>query len=507
MDRLQLLKNINFGSQVAEDEISSLQDYFVATDQWSRIERGEVDLVRGEKGAGKSAIYLLLEKRRDNFFDQNVVIVSGENPRGATVFKDLISDPPASEREFIVLWKLYILSIVAHEMRSYGISEAPASEVYAALEDAKLLDRVMNLAGLLRSAQSFARRLLGIKAIEGGLEIDPNTGATGIVGKISLQEPTTELRSSGINSIDGMFEKLNRSLDLSNFTVWVLLDRLDVAFADSHELEANAIRALVRAYGDLRSFNRLSLKIFLREDIWKRVTESGFREASHVIRFVVMGWSTPMLLNLLMRRLLNNPAFVESFAINKDEILNNADQQVALFRRVFPEQVEQGSRKAATFDWMVARCADATGNTAPREMIHLLNSLREEEIRRLERGENVAPGDQIFDRSVFKLALPRVSETRLNTYLYAEYPEERPSIEKLVGEKTEQTPESLAEIWGVSRDDAIQKAQILVKLGFFQVRGTRQEPTYWVPFLYRDALKMVQGKAGAASTDAEENDD
>ena len=39
------------------------------------------------------------------------LILGPGRPRGATVFKDLVADPPASEQEFIVLWKLYILGI------------------------------------------------------------------------------------------------------------------------------------------------------------------------------------------------------------------------------------------------------------------------------------------------------------------------------------------------------------------------------------------------------------
>jgi hypothetical protein len=213
-----------------------------------------------------------------------------------------------------------------------------------------------------------------------------------------------------------------------------------------------------------------------------------------------------MLLNLTMRRVLSNDVLTAELGVDKDDVLADAAKQTALFERLFPAQVEQGARKAATFDWMVGRCADGTGNTAPRELIHLLNCIRDEEIRRLERGENPAPDDQLFDRSVFKQALPTVSETRLNTYLYAEYPAERPFIEKLQGEKTEQTPESLAEIWGLSREEAVAKAQQLVALGFFQTRGTRAEPTYWVPFLYRDALNMVQGRAGAAGGEQEEEE-
>jgi hypothetical protein len=32
-------------------------------------------------------------------------------------------------------------------------------------------------------------------------------------------------------------------------------------------------------------------------------------------------------------------------------------------------------------------------------------------------------------------------------------------------------------------------------VGFFERRGTAGDPDYWVPFLYRDALGLVQGEA------------
>lgn len=448
----------------------------------------------------------MLDKNKSQLFDKNVLIISGENPRGTTVFKDLISDPPASESEFVTLWKLYTLTIICFEMREYGISGGELGSVFGALEDAKLLERELNLSGLLRMAQALARRLLRAK-YEYEVPIDQMTGTpTGIIGRISLQETSTELRSQGITSLDGMFAIVNDALEASRFTVWILLDRLDVAFAESHQLEANAIRALIRVYSDIRALRKISLKVFLREDIWNRVTSGGLREASHITRFEIMRWTHPMLLHLTMRRILSNDVLNKELGIDKEAVLSDAAKQKDLFYRLFPAQVERGEKRATTFDWMVGRCADATGNTAPRELIHLLNCVRDEEIRRLERGESQAPDDQLFDSSVFKQALPTVSGTRLNTYLFAEYPSEKPFLERLRGEKTEQTIESLMEIWGVERAEAVDKAQQLVSLGFFQARGTRAEPTFWVPFLYRDSLNLVQGKAGTSQSSIDEED-
>src|SRR5687768_8526063 len=100
MDRLTLLKSLSFGAQVAEEETSELANYFVETDQWLRIYNGEIDVVRGPKGAGKSAIYSLLTAKADEFFDKRILLVSAERPRGTPVFKDLETDPPTSEIQF-----------------------------------------------------------------------------------------------------------------------------------------------------------------------------------------------------------------------------------------------------------------------------------------------------------------------------------------------------------------------------------------------------------------------
>jgi hypothetical protein len=210
-------------------------------------------------------------------------------------------------------------------------------------------------------------------------------------------------------SINNLFSVVSKTLNDENWKIWVLLDRLDVAFIDNHELEANALRALMRLYNDMKAFDNISIKIFIREDIWKRVTQGGFREASHIVRFVLLDWSPPSILNLLMRRVLSNDIIVDQFGINMSAILQNTSKQEELFSRLFPAQVEQGPQKATTFKWMITRCADGTKKTTPREIIHLLNCLREQEVSRLEQGGAAAPGDQLFDRSVFKLALPTVS--------------------------------------------------------------------------------------------------
>jgi hypothetical protein len=166
MDRLRLLRELSFGAQVAEEETSELADYFVETDQWLRIFGGEVDVIRGHKGAGKSAIYLLLSTRTDQLFDKGILLVSAEKPRGTPVFKDLITEPPASEAEFIGLWKLYIVTLIAQRMKEFDVKGAAAERLYQSLADQGLFDADADLSRMFRMVKEYARRWLAPKAVE-----------------------------------------------------------------------------------------------------------------------------------------------------------------------------------------------------------------------------------------------------------------------------------------------------------------------------------------------------
>lgn len=121
MIKLEILKAMRFGERIAEEELNDLEKYFVATDQWNRVYSGEVDVVYGPKGSGKSAIYTLLDKKKTELFDRNILICSAENLRGSTAFSEIVSDPPPSERSFVALWKLYFLIISASTLREYGV--------------------------------------------------------------------------------------------------------------------------------------------------------------------------------------------------------------------------------------------------------------------------------------------------------------------------------------------------------------------------------------------------
>lgn len=261
------------------------------------------------------------------------------------------------------------------------------------------------------------------------------------------------------------------------------------------ELERNALPALFRVYLDLSAYRRISLKIFLRNDIWRRITEGGFREASHITRHVTISWTSQSLLNLIVRRALHNDVIKKVYSVDPENVLRDRAKQSELFYRIFPGQVDAGTRKPTTLDLVLSRTSDGTRLSAPREIIHLLSSARNKQLDEFGLGLVEPPDETLFSRTSLKDPLPEVSRVRYEQTLIAEYPQAKPILQKLEREKTQQTPETLSAIWGLSMDEARELGDKLVDVGFFEKRGSKEEPIFWIPFLYRDALQLVQGAA------------
>lgn len=490
---LEVLRELSFGERVAEEEVAELSKYFVQTEQWRQLFAGEVDVVYGFKGTGKSALYSTLLNRKDELLDRSILMTAGENVRGTPVFRDLVDDPPSNEQEFRYLWKLYFLQLVGLTFREHSIDSKPAKRLLGLLEEEDLLPKKGGLQAFVRSALDYVRRLVAApESILTTLELDPITQQPKAVsGRITFREPSQKAAKAGYISTNTLFELANEILEEHDASIWILLDRLDVAFADNEHLEYNALRALFTVYADLRNYERITPKIFLRSDIWDKITAKGFREASHVTRAITISWENDSLMNLIIKRALQSPLVAKLYGIKVENVLGNVEEQSKLFYRIFPEQVDIGLRRPSTFDWMLTRTQDGYKKTAPRELIHLLSASRNVQLKKVEIGESLPSDERLIVGQNVKEALKEVSTVRLEQTLLAEYPTLRPQITKLKNAKTQQSLSSLALIWECSEREAAELATSLVEIGFFERRGS----DYWVPFLYRDALEMSQGAA------------
>lgn len=483
--------NITFGDRVAENESQDLSGYFIKTEHWGNVRNGKADIVFGAKGAGKSALYTLLFKEADQLQQEGITLISAEKPTGQTVFSEIKNTPPTTESEFITLWKIYICQLIVRQLQEAGDCTEQANDVKNKLVEAGLIEEKNSLKRLVNSAMAFARRIANFESVEGGVSPD----GTVITGKITFGTPSAEKRSLGFVSVDELLETLNEHLMSRSLRYWILFDRLDVAFDQDAGLEKNALRALFKTYRDIEDLEAISLKIFLRDDIWKRITDEGFRESSHITRTTTINWSPQSLLNLIILRAIKNPQIVQLYQVSSEVIEKSHAEQRVLYYKIFPEQVDVGEKQSDTFDWILNRVRDGLGNAAPREVIHFHNEaiVCEKELISIGARKNEPPN--IFSRSSIKGATAEVSKVKIEQNLFAENAHLKQYIQKLDGNKAEQNLETLAKLWGTNVDDTKAIATELIFVGFFEQREARDEGVYKIPFIYRPYLRVTQGKA------------
>ena len=496
MDKKAVLRSLNFGSDVAEHEAAQLAKYFVETDQWERIFQGSVDIIYGAKGSGKSAIYHLLISKQDALFDRNILVVSAENPDEDPAFNEIKADLPPSEDEFVGLWKLYLCSVAAVRARDAGIRNKEMSDVLEYLAELELLSPSLSLNTIVKNISDYVRRVFRPRDISATTNFDPvSGGVTSMTGKISFSEPGIDGRRKGVRPIREVLLELNSALAKSGYTVWLLLDRLDVAFAGKIEVENRALRALFDAYKDLARLSHLKLKLFIRSDIWDRITESGYREATHVgspLTSTKLEWDQNQLFNVFMKRLVQSTELCDAYKVERDKVISYITLQELLIERVFPDKVDVG-KNPRTFAWIHGRLQDGSKRATPRELIQFCAALRAIQLQRTERAVPLPAGEVLFERSTFKEALKPVSSDRLIKTVYAEYASLKPWLEVLRGHKSFQSTDTLGMLWGISSTEAHMRADLLSKAGVFHRYERSGLVLYEIPYLYRPALEVVRG--------------
>lgn len=482
---------ITFGDRVAENESTHLANYFMKTAEWKEVRKGAADVVFGSKGAGKSALYTLLVAETAGLAREGVTLLSAEKPKGKTVFSEIRNIPPTSESEFVTLWKIYVAQLIVQHLVKIGKCTGAAYQVKEKLVEAGLIEEQATLKRMVNSAMEFARRLMKIESLEGGGSLIDFS----VTGKITFQTPNREKRERGFLSIDELLEKLNLHLEEYELSFWILFDRLDVAFDEDQKLEENALRALFKAYRDIEDLEAISLKIFLRDDIWKRITDEGFRESSHITRTTSIKWSAQSLLNMIVLRLIQNPSVVSKYEVNVELVEQSHEEQRSLYYKIFPEQVDVGEKQSDTFDWIFNRAKDGFGNAAPREIIHFHNevAIKEKSLRSI--GATKVEEPNLFSRQAIKAATYEVSKVKIEQNLFAENARLKPFILKLDGNKAEHNIETLTQLWGVTEIEAKGISTELVGIGFFEQPAAREEGIFKIPFIYRPYLKITQGKA------------
>jgi hypothetical protein len=344
------------------------------------------------------------------------------------------------------------------------------------------------------------RRLLHPRSAEMAVTIGPH-GMPVVVPRVEFEPETTEVAPTYVPH-DEAFECLNRALDGVDLSLWLVMDRLDEAFAGTPAAEIPALRALLRTYLDLLPYQHVRVKLFLRKDLFRRVIEGGFVNLTHVnAKRVDIIWDDAELWHMLYLRLRESQEFLSAIGIDRDD----AD---AIFAKVFPPKVDPGTRKPTTYRWIMGRIRDGNDAKPPRNLIDLVQKSLDWAIRREERERSEYTDQLLLPAEALKAGLSALSKQRVEDTLLAEIGDEAYLIERFRSGKAEHNLQSLSDYLGLEGDELNEAVRFLRDVGFLESVGTS---IFKVPMLYRDGLGITQGRAftspGEVANDDEEEED
>lgn len=500
----ELLQKLDLGKSVAEFD-EDLEEYFIETEAFRSLVNDRIDIIAGDKGTGKTAIFRILQKRFAKIESLKAVeVVPAFNPRGSSIFEKLGDQGLLSEAEYNDLWKAYFLALVGNWILTvWGDKATPAmKQLDQLLRGLELREADDSPATIFQKILKTVRPFFSWKSAAIEYSVTPDGRHTFIPKVEFSKESSTDGAPEDRKQVpvNSAFRLLDNCIREADIVIWIAVDRLDEAFQGAPTIEIPALRALFRAYLDLIEFPHLRLKLFVRRDLFRRITAGGFVNLTHVNarKFEVI-WDEEDLLSLLCRRVRKNVEFCREIGIEE----STTDRQ--LFDRLFPQQVDYGKRKPKTWTWIMRRIRDGKDIKPPRNLIDLVIMSQQAQLRSEDRAIREYDRDNpIFEPDALRRALRQLSEQRVNDTLMAEAGIYASTIERFRDGKAEHNEESLARVLGINSGANVRsEIRPLVEMGFLEeIKGS-----FKIPSLYREGLQITQGKAFSDSLDDVDEDE
>ncbi|WP_443748753.1 P-loop ATPase, Sll1717 family [Asticcacaulis solisilvae] len=315
-EKLEWLQASKFGHADAEHEQARLKEFFVSTYAWDRLLSGDVDIVHGKKGSGKSAMYTaLIQEAPAELAERNIHVIHGNH---LDLIDQLPQDVPEGFR-WDDFWFCYILVLCAGKILQENWTVC--REIIDYLKAKQLLDNnpnnrlflsrlsqfVWETRGGLSYEEVFRRSSMTANGMMGGQMNDTMISRSSIVTPMPTQ-PSQDLKVSW----SSLLQHLHSALAAMGVTFWVALDKLDVVFSRMPHTEIQAVNGLLRCHEDMISFSHIRLRLFLQTQALRRAIALGLTNPDYLTTSVQeLRWDKTHLLWLLVRRLLSNPGIVE----------------------------------------------------------------------------------------------------------------------------------------------------------------------------------------------------
>lgn len=238
-------------------------------------------------------------------------------------------------------------------------------------------------------------------------------------------------------------------------TLLIVFDALDAISEDWGRL-SGLVDALMRSVWELRGFNAIRAKLFMRPDQLSELTLRFVELPKLRSGAAKLAWSQGDLYGLMFARLAFDeearPAFgrfLKSYGLNnlpeKQEELrtwklsNNEPLQQKLFEAMAGNFMGAGPRKGKTFDWPYNHLADGLGDVTPRSFLILMQNAAE-------RSQSRDAGALILLPQTIRDGLREASKVRIEQ-LNTEYPWIKRVLQPLAGLRVPAEPQVFFDAW------------------------------------------------------------
>lgn len=298
------LAELRFGDAVAENEFQTLGDYYLRTDQYQRASRGDVNLVVGRKGAGKTALFSQVRNSKRNNVNNIVVDLKPEGYQLIRLKEDVLDYLAEGAKTHLIT---ALFEYVFYLEICYKVLEKDAERH---LRDNTLYEPYNRLQKVYESGAAgegdFSERLLGIS--QNLVDAFKTKFGTESGQRLNAAQVTELVYKHNIREIR---DTLSAYLKFKG-SVWILFDNLDKGWS-SHGLTSGDIlilRGLIDAARKIQhqmqaQEHDFHSVVFVRNDVYQLLVESS-ADYGKESRATLDWTDSDLLREVLRRRLVSN---------------------------------------------------------------------------------------------------------------------------------------------------------------------------------------------------------
>ncbi len=294
-----LLQSLYIGDPTAENEMATLSEYYLQTDEYQRALQGSVNLAVGRKGSGKTALFIQL---RDKLRRDKRNVVADLRPEGYQLIKlkeDILAYLSEGSRQHLItaFWEYLILLEVAYKLLEKDQNTYKHNheirELYRELQATYKVDNFLVEGDFSERLMVLSQRISDEYRTKYG---------TGTEQKLTTKHVTELLYRHDLAKLrDLISDYLERKA-----AVWILFDNLDKGWSTQgvDEIDATVLRCLIDAgrkiERQMRKTDRsLHCIVFVRNDVYEHIMRHSADYGKEMR--AVLDWTEPDLLREMLR--------------------------------------------------------------------------------------------------------------------------------------------------------------------------------------------------------------